>query len=71
MSGDIADGMERCAADLARALGDLVRHGEDLLRMLVEKQMIIAKVAPAHVPVKILRLQVKHEDVGKQSTQAA
>jgi hypothetical protein len=37
----------------------------------IEQQVVIAKVAPADVPVKILRLQVKREDVGKQSTQVA
>jgi hypothetical protein len=33
--------------------------------------VVIAKVLPAHVPVKVLRLYVKREDVGKQSTQVA
>jgi hypothetical protein len=68
MLRNIADGMERGSADLARAFGDIVRHREDLLGLLVEEQVVIAEVAPAHVPVKILRLYVKREHVGEQLT---
>jgi hypothetical protein len=41
--------MERGSADLARSLRDVVRHGEDLLGVLVEEQVVITKVASAHV----------------------
>ena len=68
---DVADGTDRCPADLARPFRDVVGHGEDLRGLLVEQQVVVAKVLPAHVPVKVLRLYVKREDVGKQSTQVA
>jgi hypothetical protein len=41
---------------------------EYLCRLLVEQQMIVAKVRPTDVPVKVLRLHVKLEHFGKQST---
>jgi hypothetical protein len=47
------------------------RHGEAFCGLLVEKQVIIAKVPPADVPVKVLRLEIKPEHVGKQSNQVA
>ena len=31
--------------------------------MFIEKQMIIAEVMPAHMPVKIFRFQVQSENV--------
>src|SRR5262245_57811694 len=68
---DVADRTDRCPANLARALCDIVGHREDLRRLLVEQQVIIAKMAAAHMPVKILRLHVKREDVRKQLTQVA
>ena len=68
VSRDVADGTNRRAADLARPLSDRIRYGEDLRRLLVEQQVIVAKVAPADVPVKVLGLHVNREHVGKQST---
>src|SRR5262245_8635533 len=66
---NIADRTDRCPADLAGALGNCVGHGEDLRRLLVEQQVVIAKMAAAHVAVKILRLHIKREEVCKQLTQ--
>src|SRR5207302_4730101 len=61
--------MKRCPADLARSLRDIVCHGKDLLGVLVEKQVVITKVTPTHVPMEILRLQIKREDIGQERTQ--
>ena len=44
---DVADRAERGAADLAHALGDVVGHGEDLVGLLVEQQVVVAEVRPA------------------------
>ena len=68
VSRDIADGAQRSSTDLARPLGDRVRHREDLRRLFIEQQVIVAKVAPAYVLVNVLRLYVKRKYVGKQST---
>jgi hypothetical protein len=50
--------MERGAADLARPFGDIVRHSEDLLFLLVPQEMVIAKVIPSQVPVEVLGLEM-------------
>ena len=42
-----------------------LRHGENLIGVLVQKQVIVAKMAPAHVPVEVLRLHIKRKYVGK------
>jgi hypothetical protein len=59
--------MQRRSANFARPLGDVVGHGEDLFSLLVQEQMIVAKMAAAHMPVEILRLQVKRKHVGKEA----
>jgi hypothetical protein len=65
---DVADRTNRRSADLARPLGDRIRYGKDLRRLLIEEQVIITEVPPADVPMEILRLHVQGEHVGKQST---
>ena len=71
VAGDVADGVERRAADFAGALGDIVGHGEDLLGLLVEEQMVIAEMASADVPVKVFGLHIERKDVRQQVTQDA
>jgi hypothetical protein len=43
---DLPDGPDRDAADLAHALGEGIGHGENLLALLVEQQMVVAKCGP-------------------------
>jgi hypothetical protein len=37
MLRDIADGFDYSSADFARALGDIIRHREDLTALLIEQ----------------------------------
>src|SRR5262245_17190280 len=60
---DLSDRMQGEAPDLSNAFGNDVGHREKLVAEFIEKQMIIAKVMAAHVPVEILRLQIKRENV--------
>jgi hypothetical protein len=62
-ASDMANGPERGTPDLPDALGDGVGHGEKLVTLFVEQQMIVAEVWPAHVPVEVLGLEVKRERV--------
>ena len=66
MSGDIADGAQRGSVNLARPFCDIVCHSENLLRLFVQEQMVVTKVMPAHVPMEVLRLQIKGEYIGQQ-----
>ena len=68
-AADVPDRAQRHAAELAHPLRDRVRSGEDLVGMLVEKEVIVAKMRPRHVPVKVLGLEVEREHVGKESIQ--
>ena len=63
LSRDLSDRMQRESADLANAFRDDVCHGEELFGVFIEKQMIIAEVVPAHMPVKIFRFHIKGENV--------
>ena len=69
--GDIADRMDRGAAHLAHALGDVVGDGEDLVGLLVEQQMVVAEMRPADMPVEILGLEIEREHVGEQRIEGA
>ena len=59
------------AADFADALGDRVGHGKDLAGLLVQQQMIVPEVRSGRIPVEILGLQIKREDVSKQKIKRA
>ena len=68
---DVANGVKRSAAELARALGNIVGHGKDLVGVLIEQEMIIPEVTPRHVPVKILRLDIEGENIGEQRSEVS
>jgi hypothetical protein len=53
--------------ELADTLRDRVGHGEELITLFVQQQVIIAEVRPAHVPVEVLGLQVEREHVRQDS----
>src|ERR1700730_15053411 len=59
--------MERGATDLARPFGDIVRHSEDLLSLLVQQEMVIATVIRSYVPVEVPGLEIKCEYIRRQS----
>src|SRR6185437_7327616 len=44
---------------------------EDLVRVLIEEQVVIAKVRTAHVPVEVLGLEVEREDIGEDGIERA
>src|SRR5262252_1284221 len=55
-AADVADRVQRSAADLADALGDGVGGRENLLALLVEEEMIVAEVGTGYMPMEILGL---------------
>src|SRR6266436_6429329 len=61
--GDVADRLDRKSANFPNSLGDWIRHGEKLVAMFVEQQVVVAKMRATHVPVEIFRLQVECEHV--------
>jgi hypothetical protein len=52
---DITDRAKGRSTDLANALGERVGHGEDLVGLFVQQQMIIPELWPGHVPVAACR----------------
>ena len=65
-AANVPNGVNRNAANLAYALGDIIRHRENLVAVLIEQQMVVTKVRSTHVPMKVLGLQVKSKNVGQQ-----
>ena len=68
---DLSDRMQGESADLPNAFRNDVSHGEELLGVFIEKQMIIAEVMPAHMPVEIFRFQVQGEHICKDCVHRA
>jgi hypothetical protein len=70
-AADLPDGAHRHAAQLADPFRDRVGHGKELLTLLVEHQVVVAEMGSAHVPVKILRLEIKRKDIGQDRVHRA
>jgi hypothetical protein len=66
VAGDMADRADRRSAQLARAFGHRIGHGEDLLGLTVQQQVIVLEMRARDVPVEVLGLQIKREDIGQQ-----
>ena len=56
---------------LAGSLGDIIGHSENLLGLFVKEEMIIAEMATAHMPMEILRFQIKRKHIGKKTAEIA
>src|SRR3546814_20547499 len=58
-AGDMADRTQGGGADLADALGNGVGRTENLGCLLVQHQMIVAKMGTRDVPVEVLGIDVE------------
>src|SRR5580698_807367 len=70
-ASDMSDRANRRLAELADALGNRIAHGEDLVALLIQQQVIVAEVRAAHVPMEILGLEVQGEDIGQDGVHRA
>src|SRR5262249_50566716 len=68
---DLADRPNGGAADLSNALGNGIRGGEDLPRLLVQEQVVVPEMWSGNMPVEILRLEVQRHHVGKQKVESS
>src|SRR3989440_2583783 len=55
---NLPDRTNGCPADLPYALGNGVRHGEKLVALVIEHQVIVAEIRASHVPMKVLGLEI-------------
>jgi hypothetical protein len=60
---NVADRFQSRAANFAHSFCDRIRHREQLIGVLVEEQVIIAKMWSAHMPVEIFRFDIEREHV--------
>src|ERR1700730_330311 len=60
---NISNRMEGRSANFTDPFGHLICHRENLFTLFVQKQMIIPKMAGAHVPVEILCLHIQRKHV--------
>ena len=68
-AGDVPDRPQGSATELANPLRHRVGGGEDLVGLLVQQQVIVAEMRTGNVPVEVLRLDIKGEQVGAQRRQ--
>src|ERR1022692_5195434 len=68
-SGDLTDRTQGPPADLSDALRNCIGCSEYLLTLLIEKQVIVAKMRPRHMPMEILRLEVEGEQISQEASQ--
>jgi hypothetical protein len=71
MARNTPDGTQGGGTELPGTFRNIVSHSEYLIRMLVKQQMVVAEVTPPHVPVEVLRFEIKRKRVGEQSQQFA
>src|SRR5271166_6099798 len=62
--GDVAYRMQCRPADLHDALRDEISRRKYLLALLIEQQMVVSEVRSRYMPMEVLRLDVKGEQVG-------
>src|SRR5215470_8477177 len=62
-TSDVSNRTNRGSAQLANSFGDVIGHCEYLLGVFIKQQVIIAKMGTADMPVEILRLNVKSENI--------
>src|ERR1700676_389751 len=68
-SRDVPDRTQGRSADFPHALRNRIGRREYLLTLLVEEKMIVAEMRARHMPMKVLRLDVKGEHVGQDGCQ--
>ena len=54
----------------SRALSDRVGHRKNPVAVLIQKQMVVAEMRAAHVPVEVLGLHIEREDIGRRFQRA-
>ena len=61
--------MQCDGSQFSDAFGDVVSHGENLVGMFVEQQVVITEMWAAHVPVEILGFHVQCENIRQHGVQ--
>jgi hypothetical protein len=69
-TSDVSDGADRRSTDLPHVFGDFIRDMERLIRVLIEKLLIVADVRPVHLSVGALVFQIEREYVRQQSVES-
>src|ERR1700730_13324598 len=68
---DLPDRVKGCAADLPRSFGNGIRHGENLLALVIEHQMIVPEVWTRHMPMEILGFEIQRKHVREEQHQCS
>ncbi|MBR1302481.1 hypothetical protein JQ605_37390 [Bradyrhizobium sp. AUGA SZCCT0042] len=67
----MAYGTKRVAADSASALGNRIRDGQQVGRLLVQHEMDAPEVRIGNMPMEIFRLEVQSENFREQDREGS
>ena len=69
-SRDVSDRAQGRTAGFSDAFGDGIGHRVQLIGLFVQQQMVVAEMWSAHVPMKVLGLEIKRKYIGKDRVHA-
>ena len=67
--GNIGYRAQRGAANFASPFGNIVSHGEELVAVLVQEQMIVSEMPATHMPMEVFCLHIEGEHICQQLPQ--
>jgi len=53
------------------SFGEVISHGKELIAMVVQQKVVVTEMRAAHVPVKVLGLQVEGKDIRNECVEAS
>src|ERR1700681_4523206 len=66
---NLPDRANGCSSQLSCSLGNGVSHGEKLVTLVVEHQMIVPEMGDRHMPMEVLCFQIQRKYVREQHYQ--
>lgn len=69
ISSYIRDGAKGCLANLPRSLADCIGCIEQFACLFVERKMVITTMGAVHMPMEVLRFEIKCKKIGQKASQ--
>src|SRR5258707_5638407 len=68
---NLPDGANGCASKLPCSLSNSIRHGENLVALIIEHQMIVPEMRAGHMPMEVLGFEVQRKHVREKQLQCS
>ena len=67
----MSDGADRGPAKLPSSFGEVISHGKELIAMVVQQKVVVTEMRAAHVPVRVLGLQLEGKDIRNECVETS